>query len=389
MKINVIVAYSDNFVIGKDNEIPWKYSEDLRYFKKITTNKNNTNKKNIVIMGKNTYLSLQKKPLKDRINIVISSNSNLEKEETKEDLYFCDSLGRTMELCNKLLDENIAENIFIIGGESIYTYFFKSYYYKFLDKVYITRIDKKFEGNKYFYGLEDKFYYTNIIKSIEHPEIEYRTLQYNPDFKNSETVYLNCLKNILRDENEETYTKLKKNILYYDEPLEITIELDLYFPLFSILKEKRNSILQMLIELINTKNISLLINDIILNKNNEINLIDEKPFNSKYNFMIDEINKTIELNVVHEKANMLNELLYNILFCSLVLTFISKLKNFKGNKINYICKKPFILKNETHIVEKIAWNTPDVLPFLEIKNSNQVNIKDFILDDLVFLGLNI
>jgi dihydrofolate reductase len=41
--------------------------------------------------------------------------------------------------------DNIIEKIFIIDGESIYEYFFKSYYYKNLDKIYITRIHKKFE----------------------------------------------------------------------------------------------------------------------------------------------------------------------------------------------------------------------------------------------------
>ena len=56
MKINLIVTYSDNYVIAKDNTIPQNYKEDLIYFKKIINNVDN--KKNVFIMGYNTYINL-------------------------------------------------------------------------------------------------------------------------------------------------------------------------------------------------------------------------------------------------------------------------------------------------------------------------------------------
>ena len=160
LSINVIVAYSDNFVIGNNNDIPWLYKEDLKYFQNITTLTNNKQTKNVVIMGYNTYMSLNSKKLKNRVNIVITTK----KLENDVDLYFVDSLGTAIEESKRMLLNNIIEKIFIIGGESIYIYFFKSYYYKFLDKIYITRIQKSFEGNKLFYGHEEKSYYKFLEK---------------------------------------------------------------------------------------------------------------------------------------------------------------------------------------------------------------------------------
>ena len=64
--ISLIVACDSRNAIGKNNEIPWHLSDDLKRFKSITMG-------NTVIMGKNTWLSLPFKPLKGRKNIVISS----------------------------------------------------------------------------------------------------------------------------------------------------------------------------------------------------------------------------------------------------------------------------------------------------------------------------
>ena len=54
MFVNIIVAYTNNKGIGKNNSLPWKIPSDLKKFKNLTTG----NKKNAIIMGKNTYLSL-------------------------------------------------------------------------------------------------------------------------------------------------------------------------------------------------------------------------------------------------------------------------------------------------------------------------------------------
>ena len=172
MKINLIVAYSNNYIIGNDNTIPWYYKEDLQYFRKITTETTDKFKKNIVIMGYNTHMSISNNILKDRINIVITTKEL----ENKDTIYYVNSIGNALELCKKLIFDNIAEKLFIIGGESIYNSFNNQKYYKVLDKIYITRIYKDFVGNKYFYKLDDNFKFESIIRSKIHPELEYQIL---------------------------------------------------------------------------------------------------------------------------------------------------------------------------------------------------------------------
>ena len=94
----IIVATSPEGVIGKDNTIPWHYSEDLKRFKRLTIGKT-------VIMGRNTWESLPIKPLPERRNIVIT-RSQIEKVE-----------------CFRSIDEavNTCEgDIWFIGGAGIY-----------------------------------------------------------------------------------------------------------------------------------------------------------------------------------------------------------------------------------------------------------------------------
>ena len=66
-KISLIVAFNEKYYIGKDNKLMWNIKEDLQLFKKFTKDK-------IVIMGKNTYESIDCKPLKNRINVVLSKD---------------------------------------------------------------------------------------------------------------------------------------------------------------------------------------------------------------------------------------------------------------------------------------------------------------------------
>ena len=74
MKFNIIVATDQQNGIGFQNKIPWldKYC-DLPYFKKITTDCDSISRQNVIIMGKNTWESLNKKALSNRLNIIISA----------------------------------------------------------------------------------------------------------------------------------------------------------------------------------------------------------------------------------------------------------------------------------------------------------------------------
>lgn len=131
-KYNVIVAVNENLVIGKDNQLPWYSSEDLKYFKRITTN-------NVVIMGRKTYESIGK-PLPNRVNIVISTTTNFTEVITVK------SFEEALEMASTFDKE-----VFVIGGASLYEKVLDG-----ADKLYLTWIyEKKLlpsDGDAYLKG---------------------------------------------------------------------------------------------------------------------------------------------------------------------------------------------------------------------------------------------
>lgn len=125
--INLIVAVADNNLIGDGDKLPWSNSEDLKEFKRLTSN-------NVVIMGKNTFKSIGK-PLPNRINIVIS------RYYFKTDgVIYASSLE---EAINKAKEYD--KEIFIIGGAIVYSQSFD-----IVDRMYISHIPGNFKGDKFF-----------------------------------------------------------------------------------------------------------------------------------------------------------------------------------------------------------------------------------------------
>jgi dihydrofolate reductase len=377
MLIDVIVSYSDKYIIGNNNDLPWNYEEDSLYFDKITSERTDLNKKNILVYGYNSHKNIK---LDGRIKMVITTK--VIDNHIENDIYYVDSLGKCMELSRMMIDNGDAEKIFICGGESIYKYFFTSYYYKFLDKIYITRIDKSYEGNKTFYGLEEKFYYIHTEKSETSP-IEFRVLQYDNELIRPEATYIEYLQELSKiDKNEDLFFEFQ-----------LDIDLSRYFPVFSLIKKDINNMISQLFNHLKNDKIMTNVNRIIDSINNNIHdgddlLIDlnnTKPFESKYMFKV-ENNKLYSL-VEHSKGNIFNEILFNIIFSSLLVVLIAKITNLTPSILNYDCDNASVSKNQEYIINKVAWNTPDVLPLIFIKSSNQNRIEDFQLSDISFGGL--
>lgn len=103
MKISIIAAMSQNRVIGRDGGLPWRLPSDLKRFKSLTMG-------HAVIMGRKTYESIGK-ALQGRRCIVITN----QKDYKAKDIFVAHNLDEAL----KLVDEN-QEEIFILGGESIY-----------------------------------------------------------------------------------------------------------------------------------------------------------------------------------------------------------------------------------------------------------------------------
>ena len=104
MNINIIVAMCKKNGIGLNNKIPWKISEDMHYFSKKTSGnyQGDVNKKNIVLMGRNTWESLPKKykPLPHRFNIVLTKNGNgQELKDRNTNVEYLSSIDDVVDLC--------------------------------------------------------------------------------------------------------------------------------------------------------------------------------------------------------------------------------------------------------------------------------------------------
>lgn len=130
--LSIIVAIASDNGIGFENKLLVHLPADLRRFKEIT-------KGHPVIMGRNTWFSLPKRPLPGRLNIVIS---NIE-GETFEGAVTVYSIDEAIARC----PDN--EESFVIGGAMIYKQFFQ-----LADKLYITRMQNKFPADTFFPEIE-------------------------------------------------------------------------------------------------------------------------------------------------------------------------------------------------------------------------------------------
>ena len=126
-ELTIIAAVSINNVIGNNNKLIWKLSNDLKRFKNLTTNHS-------VIMGRKTFESLPN-PLPDRDNIVITRDTNY----SKPNIQVCSSIEDAINLTKTDTQP------FIIGGGEIY-----SQTINIVDKIELTRVHKEFDGDAYF-----------------------------------------------------------------------------------------------------------------------------------------------------------------------------------------------------------------------------------------------
>ncbi len=147
-QINLVVAYSQNHAIGKDNQLLWHLADDMAFFKLQTSGKT-------VVMGKNTYLSLPKKfrPLPNRKNVVISRQEPIEEHEN---LIWYKSLEEAISAL-----KNTEEEIYIIGGGTIYEQILPK-----ADLVYATEVNVNIEGDTYFPPLSPHKWTRQVLHSF-------------------------------------------------------------------------------------------------------------------------------------------------------------------------------------------------------------------------------
>lgn len=145
--VNLIFATDKNNLFGINNQLPWHNKEDLINFNRVTVD---LYKKNIIVMGKNTFLSC--KYLKNRINVVISSSLSIDQNEN---LFLYKTFDDFIDNFNFKLNEG---KIFIIGGKILLEYVINKFSY-LIDKIYHTEFPE-FHDNE---SLENKIYINNQI----------------------------------------------------------------------------------------------------------------------------------------------------------------------------------------------------------------------------------
>lgn len=160
--VAIIAAVSDNGVIGKDNAIPWKQSADMKNFKNVTTN-------GVVIMGARTFDSLDRKPLPNRTNIVVTTNidkytSINGNQPVTFFTTFKDSLDWAIKIANN------EQNVFIIGGESVYK---QSINLPIVKTLLITKIHANIDGDARFPYIDDSWKLMSVINFQANEDNQY------------------------------------------------------------------------------------------------------------------------------------------------------------------------------------------------------------------------
>jgi dihydrofolate reductase len=120
-----IVAVDRKGAIGKGGKLPWHYSSDMKFFRETTTG-------HAVVMGRKTWVTLGK-PLKNRLNIVLSRDPNIEPEESLLVLTDIDSVIS--------LNHSLTTDLFVIGGAQIYTAFLPN-----IEKWIVTEVPLTVSG---------------------------------------------------------------------------------------------------------------------------------------------------------------------------------------------------------------------------------------------------
>lgn len=149
--LSLMVAMSENRVIGKDGDLPWHLPKDFNRFKQKTTGHH-------IIMGRKTFESLGSEPLPNRPNIVISSQSQL---KVPEGVRLVHDLKSALEIVKNSEDPEP----FVIGGGKVYEQAFP-----YADRIYLTIVHTQINGDTFFPEFDESEW--EIIEETPYPADE-------------------------------------------------------------------------------------------------------------------------------------------------------------------------------------------------------------------------
>ena len=305
MKYNIIVCVDNENGISKNNIIPWKNKNDMQYFKNKTTKTKCINKKNVIIMGYNTYKYCGVLP--NRINILLTKNHYNEIYPDTINLF--NSIENIINYCDDLDKSQKIENIYIISG-SLYPQFLNL---KIIDNVYINQINMNYQCDNFFnfsdYKNDYIFDKTTQISS-ELINNKYKKKNKNNCFAKDTLVFTNNGYKLIQKLKINNYVISHKNI-----PRKI---------LNIKINNHKSSMVYLYNELSNipiqvTKEHPFLINNLMWVKSNDI----------------DKTNHKLTINLIKNNNNILIDLFYVFGYCY---------KSYDKNNCTVLISKPAILK---------------------------------------------
>ncbi|MEM0996166.1 MAG: dihydrofolate reductase [Bacteroidota bacterium] len=156
MIVSAVLAVSENGVIGKDNQLPWRLPADLKYFKRTTID-------HTVIMGRKTYDSIGR-PLPRRRNLVITRN----RDWTADGVEVVHGLTEAIAACAG------ESEVFIIGGATIYE---RAFAEGLVTRLHLTQVHADFAGDTFFTLPEADTW--RVISQVRHESDEKNPYAYS------------------------------------------------------------------------------------------------------------------------------------------------------------------------------------------------------------------
>lgn len=159
--MNMIVAVDRNWGIGQNNKLLVSIPADMKFFRKMTTGK-------VVVMGRRTLESFPNGlPLANRKNVILTRNP----EYHVKNACVCHTLEETLDELKKYRDEDI----FVIGGESVYRQFLP-----YCNAAHVTKIDHAYQADAFFPNLDemDEWQITADSEEQTYFDLEYMFLKY-------------------------------------------------------------------------------------------------------------------------------------------------------------------------------------------------------------------
>lgn len=164
--MNLIVAVDKNWAIGKNNKLLVSIPSDMKFFRETTSGK-------VVVMGRKTLESFPNGlPLKNRVNIVLTSDPNYQVRGAV--------IVHSIEEVLKEVEKYPTEDVYVIGGETIYRQMLP-----YCDVAHITKIDHAYEADAYFPNLDEMPEWEIVADSEEQTyfDLEFQFLMYQKNRK--------------------------------------------------------------------------------------------------------------------------------------------------------------------------------------------------------------